>query len=157
MYLLAYPRLLAYAWRRVGSRQLADEAVSETMTRAIAAISRYRPMSSGPVGWLFGILRNVVREIHRRPTASSEFPDDLPGGDDPVEALMNSEERRLLLAAFAELDPNDQEILELRVVGRLTADEVAQVLGKRPGAVRMAQSRALDRLRQEAEKVGLYG
>jgi RNA polymerase sigma-70 factor (ECF subfamily) len=38
-------------------------------------------------------------------------------------------------------------LLELRVVAELSTDEVASVLGRKPGAVRMAQSRALTRLR----------
>ena len=54
---------------------------------------------------------------------------------------------RAVRAAFAKLGPADQEVLELRIMAGLSADEVAQTLGKRPGAVRMAQNRALGRLR----------
>ena len=43
-------------------------------------------------------------------------------------------------AAFATLDPDDQEVLELRVVAGLSSEEVAAALGKRPGAIRIAQS-----------------
>jgi RNA polymerase sigma-70 factor (ECF subfamily) len=50
-------------------------------------------------------------------------------------------------AAFAQLRPDEQELLELRVLGRLDSRETAALLGKKPGAVRMAQSRALERLR----------
>jgi RNA polymerase sigma-70 factor (ECF subfamily) len=41
----------------------------------------------------------------------------------------------------------------MRVVGGLNADDVAHALGKRAGAVRMAQSRALARLRDELQEV----
>ena len=48
---------------------------------------------------------------------------------------------------------DEQELLELRVVGRLSAEEVGEVIGKRAGAVRMAQARALSRLRSLLEEV----
>ena len=50
--------------------------------------------------------------------------------------------------AFGRLRAEDQELLELRVVAGLSAEQVAAVQGRRAGAVRMAQSRALSRLRE---------
>ena len=55
--------------------------------------------------------------------------------------------------AFARLSDADRELLELRVVAGLSAEEAAAVLGRRPGAVRMAQSRALTRLRRHLGEV----
>src|SRR5207248_9756458 len=55
-------------------------------------------------------------------------------------------------AAFERLGPANQELLELRVMAGLSAEAVGQVLGKRPGAVRMAQNRALGRLRALMEE-----
>ena len=61
--------------------------------------------------------------------------------------VLAREEAASLRKAFEQLSPSEQELLELRVVGGLSADDVGSVLGKRAGAVRMAQARALDRLR----------
>ena len=55
--------------------------------------------------------------------------------------------------AFERLAPEERELLELRVQGGLSSEEVGVLLGKRPGAVRMAQARALQRLRREWEEV----
>ena len=60
----------------------------------------------------------------------------------PLDQVLNDEEAAAVRIAFARLDPAEQELLELRVVSRLSAEEVASVIGKRPGAVRTAQSRA---------------
>jgi RNA polymerase sigma-70 factor (ECF subfamily) len=57
-------------------------------------------------------------------------------------------------AAFELLAPEEQEIIELRVQGGLSSEEVGALLDKRPGAVRMAQARALQRLRTAYEEVG---
>ncbi|QIG45395.1 sigma-70 family RNA polymerase sigma factor [Nocardioides anomalus] len=157
LYRRAYPRLVAYARRRLVTEEQAEEAVSETMVRAMDAIGRYRPGAAGLQGWLFGIARNVVLERYRSgsrlratdPAAlAARAAPTHPG---PEHAVLDAEERVLLRQAFDRLSPQDQELLELRVVAGLDAEQVGALTGKRAGAVRMAQSRALARLRAELE------
>jgi RNA polymerase sigma-70 factor (ECF subfamily) len=69
---------------------------------------------------------------------------DAPG---PLDHVLGREEATGLRRAFDRLAEEDRELLELRVVAGLDAAEVGRVLGKRAGAVRQAQSRALARLR----------
>jgi RNA polymerase sigma-70 factor (ECF subfamily) len=126
------------------------------MARAVASIARYRPVpgSGGFDGWLFGICRHVVLDAQRAAGRRGYGPP--PEGishDDPSERLVASEEAAAMRAAFARLSDDDRELLELRVVGGLSAEESAAVLGRRPGAVRMAQSRALARLRRHMAEV----
>jgi RNA polymerase sigma-70 factor (ECF subfamily) len=155
LYRRAYPRLLAYARRRLDSDQARD-AVSETMARAVANVGRYRTMpgSGGFDGWLFGICRYVVldaqREAGRRGYAE---PEEGVFDPDPSERLVSADEATAVRQAFARLSDADRELLELRVLGGLSAEESALALGRRPGAVRMAQSRALARLRQHLAAV----
>ncbi|MGH9008765.1 MAG: RNA polymerase sigma factor [Acidimicrobiia bacterium] len=154
LYRRTYPRLVAFAYRRLGDRELAAEAVSDTMLRAVAAIGTYSGDDHGFDPWLFGICRHVVadlqRAMYRRLPASLLRPD--VEGVGPAERLLADEERMLLRAAFDRLDPDEQELLELRVVVGLSAAEVGSVLGKQPGAIRMAQHRALSRLRTFLEE-----
>jgi RNA polymerase sigma-70 factor (ECF subfamily) len=58
-----------------------------------------------------------------------------------------SEEHAAVRRAFDHLSQDDRDLLELRVVAGLSSEEAAYVLQRRPGAVRVAQSRALKRLR----------
>jgi RNA polymerase sigma-70 factor (ECF subfamily) len=154
LYRRAYPRLIAFARRRLASSEQAEEAVSETMVRAMDRIGHYR---SGPAGihpWLFGIARNVVLETYRAggrhrqpdPGALTEATDS-----DPESLVLRSEEHRLLADAFCRLSASDQDVLELRVIAGLGAEQVAELTGRAAGAVRTAQSRALARLRTELE------
>ena len=66
---------------------------------------------------------------------------------------MAREQAAAVRVAFERLAPEERELLELRVQGGLSSEEVGRLLGKRPGAVRMAQARALQRLRREWEEV----
>lgn len=154
LYRRAYPRMMAYARRRLPGGAGADDAVSEAMMRAFNRIGRFQWQGAGFDAWLYGILRNVILETYRETgrTAPLTLAHDAVADDDPPERILADEEVRGVRAAFARLSPDDREILELRVVGGLVAEEVAAVVGKRPGAIRMAQSRALGRLRKLMEE-----
>lgn len=158
VYIRAYPRLFAYSRRRVANDHEADDVVAEVMARAIAGGHRYEPGESGVDGWLFGICHNVLRERWRRQKRDDRWEDVgaalVPVADDgPLDQVLHHEERRRLVEAFARLDPEERDLLELRVTFSLDAAQVGKLLGKRPGAVRMAQGRALARLRTFLEEV----
>lgn len=155
LYRRAYPRLVAYARRKLATRDQAEEAVSETMMRAMGTIDRYRPGGAGIEAWFFGIARNVVLETYRAGArARSADPatlETVADHDGPLAAVLDREERTLLARAFDRLSDADRDLLELRVLGGLDAAQVGEITGRRAGAVRMAQSRALARLRVEFE------
>jgi RNA polymerase sigma-70 factor, ECF subfamily len=144
----AYPRLLAYAARRLPTTELAKDAVGETMARAVANVDRLRD-DDGFDAWTYGILRHVVIDTQRRLCREEPgiVPDVADGRPGPVDHAVASEDAAEVRSAFRRLSRADQELLELRIVAQLDVGEVARVLGRRPGAVRMAQSRALGRLR----------
>jgi RNA polymerase sigma-70 factor (ECF subfamily) len=155
----AYPKLLAYASRRLPTQEQAKDAVGETMTRAVANIDKLRNEGGGFDAWMYGIMRYVVVDAQRLLSREGPglIPDTPDAGPLPGERALDREDAIEIRQAFDQLSPVDQELLELRVVAQLSTDEVATVLGRRPGAVRMAQSRALTRLRAllgEAEERG---
>jgi RNA polymerase sigma-70 factor (ECF subfamily) len=67
-----------------------------------------------------------------------------PSGDD---LAILAEDVAEIRRGFARLTQADQEVLWLRVCSGLSAADVGRVLGKKAGAVRMQQLRALDSLR----------
>lgn len=153
LYRRSYPRLFAYARRRLDSDTAADDAVSETMLRALDRIPTFTWQGAGFDAWLYGICRNVVLESYRqdgrtRPTPSMPDHEDVEG-EGPLDTLVRQDQQAEIRTAFERLSREDQEVLELRVVGGLSAEGVAEATGRGAGAVRMAQSRALHRLRDQ--------
>jgi RNA polymerase sigma-70 factor (ECF subfamily) len=145
----SYPKLLAYASRRLPTSEQAKDAVGETMTRAVANIGRFRGDGGGYDAWVYGIVRHVVVDEQRKlcregPGLVPDVPDQ---GPSPSDRALDREDLAAVREAFVQLSHSDQELLELRIVAELSAGDVASVLGRRPGAIRMAQSRALSRLR----------
>jgi RNA polymerase sigma-70 factor (ECF subfamily) len=149
LYRQLYPRLRAYAIAH-GGPSAADDLVNETMARAVAAIHRFRWESSGFDGWTFGILRRVCAEHHRRRTRDGRKPrfEFASRDTEPGERLEIAEDHEQIRRAFQRLSAGDQEVLELRLISCLSAEDTARVLGRSPAAVRTAQSRALANLRK---------
>jgi len=157
LYRRMHPRLFAYARRRLRSDHEADDAVSETMLRALHRIDTFTWKGAGFDAWLYGIARNVILEAHRhsgRTSPGAEPSEIATLAAGPLEELVGREQLTDVRSAFGRLSPEDQELLELRVVAGISAAGVGAVLGCRPGAVRMAQSRALQRFRGLFEEVG---
>jgi RNA polymerase sigma-70 factor (ECF subfamily) len=148
LYERVFPAMLAYAERRLGIGEDARDAVSEALTRAVAGVDRLAQSKVAPEAWFFGILRHVVLDQHRRNYRHrrAKASRDIVEGE-PLEKIVIEEEGVAMRAAFEQLRERDREVLELRVVARLSAEDTASVLGMRPGAVRTAQARALTRLR----------
>jgi RNA polymerase sigma-70 factor (ECF subfamily) len=155
LYRAIYPRLRAFFIRRVG-REHADDAMGETMTRAVACIHRFVWTDAGFDGWIFGIARHVSVDHHRHVDRARRyghigrmFSSTKADGDAPVEQeLMIGDDQELIRRLFSQLSPSEQEVLELRVIAGLSAEQVGAVLGHNAGAVRTAQSRALAHLRE---------
>lgn len=153
LYRACYPRLLAYAGRRTG-RDSAGDIVAETMARAVESVHRYDPAAGRFEAWLFGICRLVVLQHVRRTGRGRVAPVvEATSGGDLADGVQADEEASAMRAAYARLTSEERELLDLRVIAALTAEEVGTILGRRPGAVRMAQSRALTRLRIFYEEV----
>ncbi len=155
LYRALYPRLRVFFVRRVGAEH-ADDAVGETMMRAVASIDHFVWSDAGFDGWVFGIARHVSVDHHRRQDRvrryhhiSRMFSGSKTDGTAPVEQdLVIGDDQALIRHLFTQLSPAEQEVLELRVIAGLSAEQVGEVLGHKAGAVRTAQSRALAHLRQ---------
>ena len=145
--------LMGYLMVRLDNQDDAGEALSETFTRAISKASSFRGDSYAFRAWLFTIARNVSTDQYRRRAhlvVVADHPDAEDRGQPSNEdiAVLN-EDLEELRRSFARLPQADREVLWLRVCTGLSAQEVGEVVGKRSGAVRMQQMRALEALRSQ--------
>ena len=95
-----------------------------------------------------------ARWRERRPSVAASA-DDLarmgPSGDaeaDAMEGILVDGVRRIL----ERLTPDQRDVMLLRIVGGLTLDQVASVVGRRAGAVKMLQARGLGAIRREIQR-----
>ena len=129
----------------------ADDVAQEVCIAVISALPRYREMGRPFVSFVFGIASHKVADAQRAAARQAvptedvpDGPDDRPGPEEMAVAYLEAERVRALLA---QLPAQQHRLLVLRVLSGMSAEETGEVLGMSPGAVRVAQHRALARLR----------
>jgi RNA polymerase sigma-70 factor, ECF subfamily len=135
----------------------AEDLASETWIRVLASLGRFRGDERAFRAWLFTVARNRAIDRWRRAARRPAEPVPLEAlagraaPDDPATAAMEAITSRAAIALIASLPADQAEVVLLRVVAGLDVAEVARVMGKRPGTVRVLAHRGLRRL---AERVG---
>lgn len=141
-----YDRLAEAAWRQARMfsfssderDQIAQEALARSWERRAQFDGRRGPVES----WLFGIVRNVARELHREARRREGLWRRLQDRIDSPDAY----ERIALIETLEQLDTGDQELLYWRFWLGLSHIEVASRLGISPQASRQRLRRAIARL-----------
>ena len=137
--------------RVAGHYHIADDVAQEVCIAVLAALPRYRDMGRPFASFVFGIASHKVADAVRTATRAAVPSEDLPDGPDehpgPEEMAVAYLEAQRARDLLARLPGHLRELLVLRVVAGLTAEETGNVLGMSAGAVRVAQHRALARLR----------
>jgi len=149
------PRLLRYL--RVTAPGAGEDLASETWLGVVRGIGRFQGNEPAFRAWVFTIARHQVLDWRRR--AARQPTQDLPvvwlaepaASDDPAAAAVEGASTRAALALIATLPADQAEAIALRVVAGLEVSRVAEVMGKRPGTVRVLAHRGLRRL---AERLG---
>ena len=136
---------------RVRRREDAEDLTHLVFERIVTALPRYRHDGKPFSAWAFRIARNAVID-HLRRTRRTETLDVIPERDDsggPDAISLREEEIRELRAAIRRLTPDQREALILRYASGLSADEAAQVMGRRAGTIRGLTFRAIEALRRQ--------
>lgn len=137
--------------RRAGCYHIADDVAQEVCIAVLSALPRYRDMGRPFASFVYGIAAHKVADAQRAAIRAAVPTEDLPDGPDdtpgPEEYVMRISEARRARALLNRLPVQQRELLLLRVVAGLSAEETGNVLGMSAGAVRVAQHRALNRLR----------
>jgi RNA polymerase sigma-70 factor (ECF subfamily) len=160
-----HPLALRYCRTRLSrlpgdARHFVDDLAQEVCLAVLCALPRYRDKGRPFEAFVFAIASHKVADLQRsamRGPGSTAVPsEDLPEKPDdslgPEEHALLSSDAEWAKALLANLPANQRELVLLRVAVGLTAEETGQVLGMSPGAVRVAQHRALSRLRVLAER-----
>jgi len=130
----------------------AEDLASETWVDVVRGLGRFRGDEQSFRSWTFTIARHRATDQRRRevrrpaePVPAERLP-ERAAADDPAAAAMEHLATRQALALIAELPRDQAEVVALRVVAGLEVRQVARIVGKRPGAVRVLAHRGLRRL-----------
>lgn len=137
-----------------------EDLTSEVFLGVFRGIGRFEGDATAFRSWVFTIAHHRLTDDRRRrarrpgTTSLESAGPGLSGGDVEAEALTNLGDERVR-ALLDGLAPDQRNVLLLRVVADLTVDQIAQILQKRPGAVKALQRRGLATLRRQIEREGV--
>ena len=159
------PLVVRYCRARVGRQEKmfasADDVAQEVCLAVLTALPSYRDQGRPFLAFVYGIAAHKVADAHRlaarnRAEPVPEIPDSPASmGDGPEQRAMQGELAEQMNKLLNILPHKQREILILRVVVGLSAEETAEAVGSTPGAVRVAQHRAVGRLRKVLASEGV--
>ena len=138
----------AYVYHQTGSWERAEDVTATTFMRAYAEIGKFEWRGVPYSAWLYRVASNQILRDHRRP-GWIELPDTLVDpGEGPEEAALRSDRVAKVQAAVRRLSRNQRQAITLRFGAGLRNAEVAQVMRKSEGAVKLLIFRALGKLEE---------
>jgi RNA polymerase sigma-70 factor (ECF subfamily) len=137
------------------ARHFVDDLAQEVCLAVLCALPRYRDTGRPFDAFVVAIAQHKVADLQRaalrHPGISAVPSDEMPERPDdslgPEERALLSDDAEWARKLLANLPEHLRELVLLRVAVGLTAEETGEKLGMSPGAVRVAQHRALTRLR----------
>jgi RNA polymerase sigma-70 factor (ECF subfamily) len=150
------PLVVRYCRARLGqdrSSVSADDVAQEVCLAVLTALPGYRVQGRPFLAFVYGIASHKVIDAHRaasrnRSEPVADVPDRMEVAEGPESRALQVELSEQMAKLLEILPEKHREIITLRVVVGLSAEETAEAVGSTPGAVRVAQHRALTRLRR---------
>ena len=142
--------LYRYLYHRLGNVKDAEDLTAQVFMEALEGLASYRERGLFSA-WLFTIARRRLTDLYRqRPT--SHLEDDQPDSTFDLQSVLEGRENHARLnQLLGELEDDRRELLQLRFAAGLEFSEIASVLGKSEGAVKMTLYRTLDWLKANWE------
>ena len=157
------PMVVRFCPGRVGAAERghlsADDVAQEVCLAVMTALPRYQDQGRPFMAFVYGIAAHKVADAHRSSARNksepvSEVPDVIALDDGPEQRALDSESSRQMHELLGTLPEKHREILILRLVVGMSAEETAVAVGSTAGAVRVAQHRAIAKLKKEVTKAG---
>jgi RNA polymerase sigma-70 factor (ECF subfamily) len=155
-------QVYSYAYYELRDHHAAEDAAERVFMQALKGLPRFEERAdsfAAPEGeevpadastfrvWLFRIARNVVsnerRRDSRRPVASLDLAAEVASGEDVFESAATREASNAAWQAVSRLPEDRRRAVILRFVEEMSTAEIAEVLGRSEGAVRVLLHRAL--------------
>ena len=148
-------QVYSYAYYELRDQHEAEDATERTFMAALTNLNRFEERATPADGtgastfrvWLFRIARNAVaerrRRLRRRPEVQLDAAMTLAGPTDIEVEASRREEAAAAMRAIARLPGDRRRAVVLRFVHEMSTPEVADVLGRSEGAVRVLIHRAL--------------
>ena len=155
----ANPALLRYL--RVIAPDVAEDVAAETWVQVVRGLGKFTGDESAWRAWLFTTARRRLldqarlRKRHPAEPLDEISAADVPRTPDAEQIAMDNLATESAIALLSQLPVQQAEAIMLRVVAGLDTDVVAEMLGRSPGAIRVAAHRGLKKLQSLLSGAGV--
>ena len=138
-----------------------EDVAGETWVQVVSGLRRFRGGEQDFRAWLFTIARHRAADAGRSRARRPAVPLDMTEAaqqvttPDAADQALETVSTQATMALIKSLPPDQAEIIILRVVAGLDTGDVAKIVGKTPGAVRVAAHRGLRRLAGHVAQAGV--
>ena len=160
LYDIHVDRVYRHIYYRVGNEQDAEDLTQQVFLKAWQAVDRYKKKTSPFIAWLMTISHNLVVDFYRTRKDKAYLEAEIladGSAPSPEQAAETSLEQQRLRRAILRLGGDEQQVVILRFIEGFEFSEIASVLNKKEGNVRVILHRALVKLRtilEEDERQG---
>jgi RNA polymerase sigma-70 factor (ECF subfamily) len=138
-----------YVYTLTHDMEQADDVTAATFAKAIEELPRFEWRGVPYSAWLYRVAGNLVSRERRRPGWIELEPRMLPdSGADPAMHAEENDRAEMVRAAVAGLPHDQRQAILLRFGGDLRNREIAEIMGRSEGAVKLLTFRALTALRR---------
>ena len=137
-----------YIYTLTKDRELADDVTAATFAKALEELPRFEWRGVPYSAWLYRVAANQVARDRRRPGWIELTPQLGDGAPGPEEAALWGDRAAEVRAAVAQLPADQRQAVLLRFGGELRNREIAEIMGRSEGAVKLLTFRALTALRR---------
>lgn len=148
LYNLYFKKIYRFIYFRVSHKEVAEDLTEDVFVKVFAKLSSLEADASFE-GWLYQIARNTVIDYYRDKKILvnlDEVENTLEYESNVIDLLELEEQQKVLLSLIKELGQEQQIVLKLKFFENLDNPEIAELLHKSEGAIRVIQHRAIAKL-----------
>ena len=148
VYDLLFQKIYRFIFYRVGHKEVAEDLAEEVFIKAFGKLGTLDKPEVF-LGWIYRIARNTVIDYYREKKLTVSLEDvenTLEYETNTVDLLQLEYEQAALLKLLKELGAEQQAVIKLKFLEDLSNAEIAVILNKTEGAIRVIQHRAITKL-----------
>lgn len=150
LYDLYFKKIYQFVFYRVSHKEIAEDLTEDVFIKAYSKLSGINSNTSFE-GWLYQIARNRVIDYYRdkkQMVALDEIENTFSYEETVIDTLHLESRQKILLETLKKLKSDQQIVLKLKFFENLENEEIAEILGKTEGAIRVIQHRAMQKLKE---------
>ncbi|MDP4000745.1 MAG: RNA polymerase sigma factor [bacterium] len=143
-------KILRFIFFRVGHKEVAEDILADTFVKAWLKIAQVNSTNAVP-SWLYQIAKNNIIDFYRVRKATiplESVANVLEDAATPIDELNLGFDQRKILKLLDQLPTEQQQVIQYKFFEDLTNQEIALIMNKTEGAVRVLQHRAITKLKE---------